>query len=161
MGPTWPQNDCGWRSGPLILSCCSRRPFPSETCQSRRIGPISSGLNPQNSFCKDCNSFSEDCNSFCELLESKSGNNRCQIKRLWHHEVHDYGDVVDQVLLPDVHRQGLVLVGCLPDVNLQNYVYLLVHYPHMGTAHNGQMGWRATDPHPQRPGNGLIQERLH
>ena len=29
----------------------------------------------------------------------------------------DDGDVIDHVLLPDVHKQGLVLVGVLPCVN--------------------------------------------
>ena len=34
------------------------------------MGPASSGLNPQISFCKDCNSFCKDCNSFCEDCNS-------------------------------------------------------------------------------------------
>ena len=93
-----------WRSGPRIPSCWSRRPFPGETCQSRKMGPVSSGLNLQTpfrivcgSFCKDCNSFRRKRysirivlwlspqtlsaklflqNTFRKLLEIKSGNNR-------------------------------------------------------------------------------------
>ena len=51
----WARQWC--QIGPGTPSCCSRRQSFLETYYSRKMGPASSWLFPQNSFCKYCNSF--------------------------------------------------------------------------------------------------------
>ena len=58
--------------------------------------------------------------SFCELLGTYSVKSSGPVERLYDDEGHDDLEIVDHVLLPDVHHQGLVLVGglCAEEIQL-------------------------------------------
>ena len=55
--------------------------------------------------------------SFCQLLGTYSVKSSGPVERLYDDEGHDDLEIVDHVLLPDVHQHGLVLVGGLHGVN--------------------------------------------